>query len=139
MSTTTTTITANSTTTTVNSTTTTVNSTTNPVSVRFTRYDYLSQQCSHADYYGQFDSPAVRRAILRVIPMSDLMASRDPHMNDIKLSRWGNIRLDGAALRKLTIANGHAGVSHYVYSQSDIVCLAKEVAKRMINEQLLSA
>ena len=120
------------------STTTTTNSI-NSVSVRFTRYDYLSQQCSHAEYFGQFDSPAVRCAILRVIPMSDLMASRDPYMNDIKLSRWDNIRLDGEALRKLTIANGHAGVSHYVYAQSDIVCLAKEAAKRMVTDQLLSA
>ena len=121
------------------STTTTATNSINSVSVRFTRYDYLSKQCTHAEYFGQFDSPAVRRAILRVIPMSDLMASRDPHMNDIKLSRWDNIRLDGEALRKLTIANGHAGVSHYVYAQSDIVCLAKEVAKRMVIEQLLSA
>ena len=112
----------------------------NSVSVRFTRYDYLSQQCSHAEYYGQFDSPAVRSAILRVIPMSDLMASRDPYMNDIKLSRWDNIRLDGEALRKLTIANGHADArGHYVYAQSDIVCLAKEVAKRIVADQLLTA
>ena len=118
--------------------TTTTNSA-NTASVRFTRYDYLSQQCTHAEYFGQFDSSAVRRAILRVIPMSDLMASRDPYMNDIKLSRWDNIRLDGEALRKLTIANGHAGVSHYVYAQSDIVCLTKEVAKRIIVDQLLPA
>ena len=112
----------------------------NSVSVRFTRNDYMSNRCSHAEYYGQFDSPEVRRAILNVIPMSDLMASRDPYMNDIKLSRWDNIRLDGEALRKLTIANGHADASgHYVYAQSDIVCLAKEVAKRMVIEQLLSA
>ena len=117
--------------------TTTATNSINPASVRFTRYDYLSKQCTHAEYFGQFGSPAVRRAILRVIPMSDLMASRDPHMNDIKLSRWDNIRLDGEALRKLTIANGHADASgHYVYAQSDIVCLAKEVAKRMVIEQL---
>lgn len=117
----------------------TTTATINSVSVRFTRYDYLSQQCSHAEYFGQFDSTAVRCAILRVIPMSDLMASRDPHMNDIKLSRWDNIRLDGEALRKLTIANGHADASgHYVYALSDIVCLAKEVAKRMVAEQLSS-
>ena len=104
-----------------------------------TRKSYLSGSNTHAEYYGQFDSPAVRRAILMVIPMSDLMASTDPHFNDIKLSHWDNIRLDGEALRKLTIANGHAGVSHYVYAQSDIVCLAKEAAKRMVTDQLLSA
>ena len=108
----------------------------NSVSVRFTRNDYMSHRCSHGEYYGQFDSSAVRHAILRVIPLSDLMASRDPYMNDIKLPRWDNIRLDGETLRKLTIANGHAGVSHYVYAKSDIVCLAKEVAKRMVIEQL---
>ena len=101
-----------------------------------TRKSYMSGSISHAEYYGQFDSPEVRSAILKVIPLSDLMASTDPHMNDIKLSRWDNIRLDGEALRKLTIANGHADVRHYVYAQSDIVCLAKEVAKRIVAEQL---
>lgn len=111
---------------------------TNSVSVLFTRNDYMTQRCSHAEYYGQFDSPEVRRAILNVIPMSDLMASTDPYMNDIKLSRWDNIRLDGETLRKLTIANGHADVRHYVYAKSDIVCLAKEVAEHIIAEQLLS-
>ena len=110
----------------------------NSISVCFTRNDYMSQRCSHAEYYGQFDSPEVRNAILRVIPMSDLMASHDPYMNDIKLSRWDDIRLDGETLRKLTIANGHADVRHYVYAKSDIVCLAKEVAEHIIAEQLLS-
>lgn len=50
----------------------------NSASVRFTHNDYMSNRCSHAEYYGQFDSPMVRRAILAVIPMSDLMTSTDP-------------------------------------------------------------
>lgn len=108
--------------------------TTNSTAVRFTRNDYMSKRCSHTEYYGQFDSSAVRCAILRVIPMSDLMASRDPHMNDIKLSHWDNIQLDGETLRKLTIANGHADVRHYVYAESDIVCLTKTIASHMVAE-----
>lgn len=106
----------------------------NSVSVRFTRNDYMSNRCSHAEYYGQFDSPAVRNAILRVIPMSDLMASRDPYMNDIKLSRWDSIRLDRETLRNLTIANGHPTGTSLVYSKSDIVCLTKTIASRMVSE-----
>lgn len=38
----------------------------NSASVRFTCNDYMSNCCSHAEYYGQFDSPAVRNAILSV-------------------------------------------------------------------------
>lgn len=94
----------------------------------------MSNCCSHAEYYGQFDSPAVRNAILRVIPMSDLMASRDPYMNDIKLSRWDSIRLDRETLRNLTIANGHTTGTSLVYSKSDIVCLTKTIASRMVSE-----
>lgn len=105
----------------------------NSASVRFTRNDYMSKRCSHAEYYGQFDSPAVRNAILRVIPMSDLMASSDPYMNDIELYRWDCIHLDHETLRNLTIANGHTGTS-LVYSKSDIVCLAKTIASRMVAE-----
>ena len=106
----------------------------NSASVRFTRNDYKSHCCSHAEYFGQFDSPAVRNAILRVIPMSDLMASHDPYMNDIKLSRWDSIRLDRETLRNLTIANGHTNGTSLGYSKSDIVCLTKTIASRMVSE-----
>lgn len=118
------------------STITTTNSI-NSASVRFTRNDYMSNCCSHAEYYGQFDSPAVRNAILRVIPMSDLMTSTDPHMNDIKLSRWDAIRLPKETRCKLSVANGHE--TSIVYSHSDVVCLAKTVAKLMIAEQLVQS
>ena len=104
----------------------------NSASVRFTRNDYMSNRCSHAEYYGQFDSPMVRRAILNVIPMSDLMTSTDPYMNDIKLSRWDSIRLPKETRCKLSVANGSE--TSIFYSQSDIVCLTKAIASRMIAE-----
>lgn len=106
----------------------------NSSAVRFTRNDYMSNRCSHAEYYGQFDSPSIRNAILRVIPVSDLMTSTDPYMNDIRLSRWDSIRLDRETLRNLTIANGHPNGTSLVYSKSDIVCLTKAIASRMVSE-----
>ena len=124
----------------MSTTITTANSTVfNRSTVRFTRNDYMSRRCSHAEYYGQFDSPAVRNAILRVIPMSDLMASFDPYMNDIDLPRWDSIRLDRETLRNLTIANGHHSGTSLCYSQSDIVCLTKTVAARMVAEMSLAS
>ena len=98
------------------------------------RKSYLSGSCTHAEYYGQFDSPAVRRAILMVIPLSDLMASTDPHFNDIKLSHWDAIRLPKVTRCMLSVANGHE--TSIIFSHSDAVCLAKMVAKRMVVEQL---
>ena len=62
----------------MSTTTTTTTNSINSASVRFTRNDYMANRCSHDEYYGQFDSPMVRRAILNVIPMSDLMTSTDP-------------------------------------------------------------
>lgn len=106
----------------------------NSVSVCFTHNDYMSNRCSHAEYYGQFDSPAVRNAILRVIPMSDLMTTTDPCMNDIKLSHWDSIRFDRETLRNLMMANGHTNGTSLVYSKSDIVCLTKTIASRMVSE-----
>lgn len=99
-----------------------------------TRKSYMSGSSSHAEYYGQFDSPEVRRAILNVIPMSDLMASTDPHLNDIRLSRWDAIRLPKETRCMLSVANGHE--TSIIYSHSDVTCLAKAVAKRIIAEQL---
>ena len=98
------------------------------------RKSYLSGSSSHAEYYGQFDSPEVRRAILNVIPMSHLMASTDPHFNDIKLSHWDAIRLPKVTRCMLSAANGHE--TSIIFSHSDAVCLAKMVATRIIAELL---
>lgn len=98
-----------------------------------TRKSYLSGSTSFTEYYGQFDSSAVRKAILNVIPMSELMSSTDPYLNDIRLPRWDAIRLPKETRCKLSVANGHE--TSIVYSHSDVVCLAKTVAKRMIAEQ----
>ena len=99
-----------------------------------TRKSYMSGASSYAEYYGQFDSPAVRNAILNVIPMSDLMASTDPYFNDIELSRWDAIRLHKETRCMLSVANGHE--TSIIFSHSDVVCLAKAVAERMVAEQL---
>lgn len=98
-----------------------------------TRKSYLSGSSTHAEYYGQFDSPEVRRAILNVIPMSDLMASTDPHFNDIKLSHWDAIRLPKVTRCMLSAANGYE--TSIMFSHSDVTCLAKMVATRMVAEQ----
>ena len=109
-----------------------INSINNTNITIITRKSYLSGSSSHAEYYGQFDSPAVRNAILRVIPLSDLMASTDPYMNDIKLSRWDAIQLPKETRCMLSVANGHE--TSIIFSHSDAVCLAKAVAKRIIAE-----
>lgn len=113
-----------------------INSINNTNVTVITRKAYISGFSSHAEYYGQFDSHEVRCAILNVIPMSELMSSIDPHLNDIRLSRWDAIRLPKETRCKLSVANGHE--TSIVYSHSDAVCLAKAVAKRMIAEQLAS-
>lgn len=114
-----------------------INSINNTNVTVITRKAYMSGSSSHAEYYGQFDSTDVRHAILNVIPMSDLMSSTDPHLNDIRLSLWDAIRLPKETRCKLSVANGHE--TSIVYSHSDAVCLAKAVAKRMIAEQLVQS
>lgn len=111
-----------------------INSTNNTNITVISRKAYMSGSSSHAEYYGQFDSSEVRTAILKVIPMSDLMASTDPYMNDIELSRWDAICLPKVTRCMLSVANGHE--TSIVFSHSDVVCLAKAVATRIIAEQL---
>lgn len=111
-----------------------INSTNNTNITIISRKSYMSGFNTHAEYYGQFDSPEVRRAILNVIPMSDLMASTDPYMNDIELPRWDAVRLPKVTRCMLSVANGYE--TSIIYAHSDAVCLAKVVATRMIAEQL---
>ncbi len=96
----------------------------------FTRDDYMNQRCTHDDYYGQFDCPQVRDSVLRTIGLNRIIASTDEHFNDIRLTLWDSVQLPSETLRALASANGTRGY----YSQSETVCIAKAVARKIRTE-----
>lgn len=116
--------------------------------MKFTRKDYLDRKCSHREYYSQFVNDEVKQLVARRIGRKKILASTDPHFNDIPLHRWDALAgfsnrqysrefgpfeparspLFYCVGRSIVEANG-GGVS-----PSDLVCVAKEAAQQIREE-----
>ena len=110
----------------------------------FTRADYLastpdasgSRAAAHRRYYAQFCSPAVVSAVAARIGSAAIMASRDPHLNDIPLHQWDNLEplISLHCLGLMGDINGSTPLPDRKrsinWSLSDAVCIAKEAARQ---------
>lgn len=90
----------------------------------FTRKDYMTDKCTHAEYYGQLVTQGMKDHITRAIPQS-LARSTDPHFNDISLATWDRIGSMyhglGPEFKKLGDFMSSAG----------LVCVLKEAARQV--------
>lgn len=98
----------------------------------FSRSDYMRGLCSHRQYYAQFVTPYIKGSVRDVIGLDRLMSSTDEHLNDIPLHRWD--RLSGALRVVLSIPNEYGDGKRY-YSLGGGVCILKEAARQIIEEQ----
>lgn len=94
----------------------------------YTRQQYMANEVTHQEYYGQFCSDSVIRLVTDRIGKDQILRSTNPHFNDIPLKQWDNLEpvirmMVGSSIRKL---NGQV-------SLSDCVCVAKAAA-RIIKE-----
>lgn len=94
----------------------------------FSSFEYTAEERmkAHRKYYAQFVNAAVIEFVVYVIGKDKILASTDPHMNDIPLKLWDNMHtrlpLQPGIFQKLTGSN--------FYSMSDSICIAKEAAKQ---------
>lgn len=98
----------------------------------YTRKDYLNKKCTHRQYYAQFVNGYIKQSVLRQIGKKALLNSKDKHLNDIALSRWDNFYpwlLQGETGKNFLKISGQKG-----YSLSDTVCIAKEAAQQIIEQ-----
>lgn len=89
----------------------------------FTRKDYMSDKCTHEEYYGQLVTQRMKEHIVRAIPQG-LARSTDPHFNDIPLSTWDRLSAVydlGEQFKALGDYRTRAG----------IVCALKEAARQV--------
>lgn len=100
--------------------------------IQFTRADYMSNKCSHREYYAQFVTPGIRTIVWKRFG-DRLLKSTDNYLNDIPLKQWDGLEplIRAEAGRALALANGRGGVS-----LSDCVCVAKEAGKQLIAREL---
>lgn len=94
------------------------------------RQDYLDKQATHRAYYGQFVTPSIKETVQRQIGMRPLLASLDPHFNDIALDRW-------AALPATPDMQDGVEASGSFLAESEVVCIYKEAARQLRAEHAL--
>lgn len=84
----------------------------------------------HHSYCEQFLLKTAEDYVVRVIGRSRILASKDPHMNDISLESWDRLNMANYISRDMwREAHECQNKGTYPWSKSDNVCLAKTAAK----------
>lgn len=109
----------------------------------FTRHQYMTHECTHEQYYSQFVTPGIKAAIRNYFGTDNLVASTNPHFNDIPLTKWDMFigykalenklspnHIFASIIAKLKEANGSGG-----YSPSDFTCISKQAAREIVAEE----
>jgi hypothetical protein len=89
----------------------------------YTRKDYMSNKCTHEEYYGQLVTQGIKDHVVRAIPDA-IVKSKDPSFNDIPLDTWNRIgaySVPNAEFKKLGDFKTAMGV----------VCVLKEAARQI--------
>ena len=58
---------------------------------------FLNKECTYDDYISQFVDEGVKRRVLQLFKIEELMNSTDQHFNDLPLTRWD--RLTGYGMK----------------------------------------
>jgi len=92
---------------------------------KYTRKQYLSKECTHAEYYSQFVTASIIASVGRQIGVDRIKASSDQHLNDIPLKEWDRLYLPASDLAaKMKEAGDYLTLSGHV-------CIAKEAARQI--------
>lgn len=100
----------------------------------FTRSQYMSRECTHREYFGQFVTDGTKKKIVNAFGMRKLIASyKDDSSFGTKqtpLSRWNFVCvLTSDQCELLWDLSGHPA------SLSDAVCIYKEAARQIMQSE----
>jgi len=92
------------------------------------REDYIEGKATHQAYYGQFVNAGYKSRVLSRIGLSQLVASRDPHFNDIPLAEWEKIASWGglaSTTSKMEQCGDYLTIAGHI-------CILKEAARQLV-------
>lgn len=101
-----------------------------------TRKQYMENSChsvaataderskAHREYYAQFVNDAIFQRVYVGIGLDALMASKDPHFNDIPLAKWDRL------VNGLPVAQKMREAGDYL-TLGNGVCILKEAARQI--------
>lgn len=85
-------------------------------------------RAAHRRYYGQFVNQRTIDYVVRAIGADRLLASTDPHFNDIPLDEWDRL------VSRLPLAASLRDAGDYM-TLGGGVCIAKEAARQYVESQ----
>lgn len=91
----------------------------------FTHSDYMSDKCTHRQYYGQFVNADTISLVARAFGNDRLLASKDEHFNDIPLALWDALVPHAPGSAKFKEAGDF-------YTLAGGVCMLKEAARQIV-------
>ena len=92
--------------------------------MKYTRKQYINNECSHDEYHDQFVTNAAILRVKRSVGETRIVESKDEHFNDIPLNLWDSIGLSMETVRALR----DVGDS---YSLGGSVCINKAAARQI--------
>jgi hypothetical protein len=103
------------------------------MNIKFNRKAYMNKECTLNEYYDQFVTDGLVKAIGNIISINRIQASQDEHFNDIPLREWDALEGLVKAHCGSALADSNASTSKGVrsISLSDCVCVAKVAAMRL--------
>lgn len=100
----------------------------------YTRKQRLDDECTHREYWGQFVTNVTRQRVLRMVGNKDrlkehfqLEAEEFFHPNKIQMKVWDRFTVVSTEAGKMREAGDYL-------TQSGIVCIAKEAARQIVEE-----
>jgi len=93
-----------------------------------TRKDYIDGKVTFSDYYRQFITAELEKAVAEKIGIDAVKRSNDPHLNDIPLRKWDYLFQDYKLKKGIALKMHEAGD---FLSLAGAVCTAKECARML--------
>ncbi len=98
------------------------------------RKQYMDGEIDHNQYYEQFVTNEVLFTVANSIGVKNIKESKDPHFNDIPLSKWDMLK-GSIPMGKVAESNASTNGGVKAYSLSDVVSLAKAAARIIKNQE----
>lgn len=96
-----------------------------------TRKEYLNNECTHSEYYGQFVTNSIKSLVKQQFGIQVLRDSyaSDEHLNNIPLVKWD-------VIAPLVTSGGKMKDCGDYLTLSGQVCILKEAARQLIEESI---
>ncbi len=100
--------------------------------MKYSEYVSSKDPNAHREYYGQFVDEEIKRRVLLFIGREAIIASTDPHFNDIPLRKWDNLAgFYSAWSEGWKAEKGEDGRRRVGVSLANCVCIYKEAARQI--------